>query len=98
MRGQLPANRWQEDLAASKLLATTVIEGCSEGSTPIAADLVNRAGAPGNSSTFLMAEVATGYNGIMSIRDHTKSWRIALFMPLITVPQVVLIGAILNQF
>lgn len=80
------------------LLATTIIEVCSEGSTPIAADLMNRAGAPGNSFTFLMAGVATDYTEIMSIRDTTKSWRIALFLPLITVPQVVLIGAILNQF
>ncbi|MEH6635722.1 MAG: permease [Halioglobus sp.] len=80
------------------LLATTVIEVCSEGSTPIAADLMNRAGAPGNSFTFLMAGVATDYTEIMSIRDTTKSWRIALFLPLITVPQVMLIGAVLNQF
>ncbi len=80
------------------LLATTVIEVCSEGSTPIAADLMNRAGAPGNSFTFLMAGVATDYTEVMSIRDTTKSWRIALFLPLITVPQVMLIGAVLNQF
>ncbi|MCB1843561.1 MAG: permease [Halioglobus sp.] len=80
------------------LLATTVIEVCSEGSTPIAADLMNRAGAPGNSFTFLMAGVATDYTEIMSIRDTTRSWRIALFLPLITVPQVMLIGAVLNQF
>ena len=80
------------------LLATTLIEVCSEGSTPIAADLMNRAGAPGNSFTFLMAGVATDYTEVMSIRDTTKSWRIALFLPLITVPQVMLIGAVLNQF
>lgn len=33
------------------LLATTLIEVCSEGSSPIAADLFNRAGAPGNAFT-----------------------------------------------
>lgn len=80
------------------LLATTVIEVCSEGSTPIAADLMNRAHAPGNSFTFLMAGVATDYTEVMSIRDTTKSWKIALFLPLITVPQIVLIGAVLNLF
>lgn len=80
------------------LLATTVIEVCSEGSTPIAADLMNRAGAPGNSFTFLMAGVATDYTEVMSIRDTTASWKIALFLPLVTVPQVMLVGAILNQF
>jgi uncharacterized membrane protein YraQ (UPF0718 family) len=80
------------------LLATTVIEVCSEGSTPIAADLMNRADAPGNAFTFLMAGVATDYTEVMSIRDTTRSWKIALFLPLITVPQVIVIGFILNQF
>ncbi len=80
------------------LLATTVIEVCSEGSTPIAADLMNRAAAPGNSFTFLMAGVATDYTEVMSIRDTTRSWKIALFLPLVTVPQIMLIGAVLNQF
>jgi uncharacterized membrane protein YraQ (UPF0718 family) len=78
------------------LLATTIIEVCSEGSTPIAADLMNRAGAPGNSFTFLMAGVATDYTEVMSIRDTTRSWKIALFLPLITVPQVMVIGYLLN--
>ena len=80
------------------LLATTIIEVCSEGSTPIAADLMNRAGAPGNAFTFLMAGVATDYTEVMSIRDTTRSWKIALFLPLITVPQVMVLGYILNQF
>lgn len=80
------------------LLATTVIEVCSEGSTPIAADLLNRAGAPGNAFTFLMAGVATDYTEVMSIRETTKSWKIALFLPLVAVPQIMLIGAVLNRF
>lgn len=80
------------------LLATTIIEVCSEGSTPIAADLMNRANAPGNAFTFLMAGVATDYTEVMSIRDTTKSWKIALFLPLITVPQVMVVGFILNYF
>lgn len=79
------------------LLATTIIEVCSEGSTPIAADLMNRAGAPGNSFTFLMAGVATDYTEVMSIRDTTASWKIALCLPLVTVPQVIVIGALLNR-
>ncbi len=78
------------------LLATTLIEVCSEGSTPIAADLMNRAGAPGNSFTFLMAGVATDYTEVMSIRDTTRSWKIALFLPLVTVPQVMVVGYLLN--
>ena len=80
------------------LLATTIIEVCSEGSTPIAADLMNRANAPGNAFTFLMAGVATDYTEVMTIRETAGSWKIALFLPLVTVPQVVLLGYILNQF
>ncbi|TGD76076.1 ATPase [Mangrovimicrobium sediminis] len=80
------------------LLATTIIEVCSEGSTPIAADLMNRAQAPGNAFTFLMAGVATDYTEVMTLRETTHSWKIALFLPLVTVPQVMLVGFILNQF
>ena len=79
------------------LLAATIIEVCSEGSTPIAADIITRAAAPGNGFTFLMAGVATDYTEVMVIRDTTRSWKIALFLPLITLPQVLVIGWLLNQ-
>ena len=77
--------------------AATLIEVCSEGSTPIAADLLTRAAAPGNGFTFLMAGVATDYTEVMVIKDTTRSWKIALFLPLITLPQVLVIGWMLNQ-
>ncbi|MEZ4752762.1 MAG: permease [Bdellovibrionota bacterium] len=80
------------------LLAATVIEVCSEGSLPIAADLLTRAAAPGNSFTFLMAGVATDYTEVLALKETTKSWKIALFLPLVTVPQVLVLGYILNQF
>ncbi|MEM1113830.1 MAG: permease [Pseudomonadota bacterium] len=79
------------------LAAATIIEVCSEGATPIAADLMNRASAPGNSFTFLMAGVATDYTEVMSIKDTTQSWKIAFFLPLIAVPQIVLLGFVLNN-
>ena len=78
------------------LVATTVIEVCSEGSSPIAADLINRAGAPGNAFTFLMAGAATDYTEIMALRETTKSWKATLALPLLTVPQVILLGWWLN--
>ncbi|MDO6805066.1 hypothetical protein Q4595_21620, partial [Wenyingzhuangia sp. 1_MG-2023] len=93
-------NTWFGATAAGMfmtLLAATVIEVCSEGSSPIAADLVTRAAAPGNSFTFLMAGAATDYTEIMSLKDTTRSWKIALFLPLITVPQVLLIGWLMNS-
>lgn len=78
------------------LLAATVIEVCSEGSTPIAADLMTRAHAPGNSFAFLMTGVATDYTEVMVIKDTMKSWKVALFLPLLTVPQVIVVAMILN--
>ncbi len=84
------------------LLATiifaTIIEVCSEGSTPIAADLVTRAGAVGNGFAFLMTGVSTDYTEIMVLKDTTKSWKIALFLPLVTLPQVILLAWILNNY
>ena len=79
------------------LVVTTILEVCSEGSSPIAADILTRGRAPGNAFTFLMAGVATDYTEVMSIKERTKSWKIALFLPLVTVPQVILIGWLLNQ-
>ena len=78
------------------LIAATVIEVCSEGSSPIAADILTRAHAPGNGFAFLMTGVATDYTEIMVLRDTTQSWKIALFLPLITVPQVVLLAWLIN--
>lgn len=78
------------------LLAATVIEVCSEGSTPLAAELMNRGGAPGNAFTFMMAGVSTDYTEIMSLRDTTGSWRLALALPLYTLPQILLLGWLLN--
>ena len=51
-----------------------------------------------NAFTFLMAGVSTDYTEIMILREATKSWKIALSLPLITVPQVILIGYLINTF
>ncbi len=74
----------------------TILEICSEGSTPIAADLVNRAGAPGNGFAFLMTGASTDYTEIMALKETTGSWKISLFLPLVTVPQVLLVSWVLN--
>ncbi len=78
------------------IIAATIIEACSEGSTPIAADIINRANAPGNGFAFLMTGVSTDYTEIMVLKETTKSWKISLFLPLITLPQVILISYIVN--
>lgn len=81
---------------AITLVAATIIEVCSEGSTPIAADILTRANAPGNSFAFLMTGVATDYTEIMVVKDTTRSWHIALMLPLLTVPQVVALAVVMN--
>ncbi|NNC54296.1 MAG: ATPase, partial [Pseudomonadales bacterium] len=78
------------------VLVATIMEVCSEGSTPIAADLLTRAKAPGNSFAFLMTGVATDYTEIMVMKDTTRSWKIALFLPLLTVPQVLIVAWLMN--
>lgn len=78
------------------ILVATIMEVCSEGSTPIAADLMTRAGAPGNSFAFLMAGVSTDYTEMMILRETTKSWKFALFLPLVTLPQILVISWLMN--
>ncbi len=80
------------------LLVATVIEVCSEGSTPIAADIFTRAQAPGNAFAFLMAGVSTDYTEIMVLRERTRSWKIALFLPILTLPQILAIGLVINAW
>lgn len=78
------------------LVAATVIEVCSEGSSPIAADLVTRAGAPGNGFAFLMAGAATDYTEIMALKETTRSWKMAMVLPMLSLPQVVVIAWLVN--
>jgi hypothetical protein len=77
-------------------VAATIIEVCSEGSVPLAADLMTRAAAPGNAFTFLMAGAATDYTEILVLREVTGRLNAALLLPLLTVPQVLVIGWALN--
>lgn len=103
VRALVPLEHFQDYFGPSLLglaltvAAATVIEVCSEGSTPIAADILTRAHAPGNAFAFLMAGVATDYTEVMVLKERTRSWKVALFLPLVTLPQVILLGWLLNQ-
>ena len=79
------------------VVAATFIEICSEGSAPVAGELVMTAQAPGNGFAFLMAGVATDYTEMLAVREFTGSWKIAFCIPLITVPQVLFIGWLMNM-
>ena len=77
------------------LLLAIIIEVCSEGSAPMAFEIFKRTGAFGNSFVFLMAGVATDYTEIGLIW-HNIGKRSAIWLPLITLPQIILLGIIGN--
>ncbi len=79
------------------LFFATIIEVCSEGSSPLAFEIFNQTGAFGNSFTFLMAGVATDYTEIGLIW-HNIGRKTALWLPIITVPQILILGFIFNYF
>ena len=78
------------------LAGATIIEVCSEGSAAIAFEIYNKTAALGNSFVFLMAGVATDYTEIGLLWANVGK-KTALWLPAITVPQVVLIGMIANK-
>jgi len=79
------------------LVLATVIEVCSEGSSPLAFEIYRQTGALGNSFVFLMAGVATDYTEIGLLWLNVGR-RVALWMPLVTIPQIIALGLIANIF
>ena len=77
------------------LAVATVIEVCSEGSSPMAFEIFRQTGAFGNAFVFLMAGVVTDYTEIGLIW-HNVGRKTAIWLPIITVPQVVILGIIAN--
>jgi len=77
------------------LLVATVIEVCSEGSAPMAFEIFRQTGALGNSFVFLMAGVVTDYTEI-GLLWHNVGKRVAIWLPIVTVPQVIILGVIAN--
>ncbi|MAF99221.1 MAG: hypothetical protein CMH61_01280 [Nanoarchaeota archaeon] len=77
------------------LVLATVIEVCSEGSSPLAFEIFNQTGAFGNSFIFLIAGVATDYTEIGLIWSNIGK-RAAIWLPIITVPQILLLGYLFN--
>ncbi|MFC1590310.1 permease [Candidatus Omnitrophota bacterium] len=78
------------------LILATVIEVCSEGSAPMAFEIFRQTGALGNSFTFLMAGVVTDYTEI-GLLWHNCGRRVAVWLPIVTVPQVLILGFIANN-
>jgi hypothetical protein len=77
------------------LIFATVIEVCSEGSAPMAFEIFKQTKALGNSFVFLMAGVVTDYTEI-GLLWHNLGKKTAIWLPIVTVPQVILLGFLAN--
>lgn len=77
------------------LALATIIEICSEGSSPLAFEIFRQTAAFGNAFVFLMAGVATDYTEIGLIWANIGK-RAALWLPIITVPQIIVLGYLFN--
>jgi uncharacterized membrane protein YraQ (UPF0718 family) len=79
------------------LAVAAALEVCSEGSSPLAFEIHQQTGAFGNSFVFLNAGVATDYTEIGLIWSNIGR-RAAILLPIITVPQILVIGYLFNMF
>jgi len=77
------------------LLFATIIEVCSEGSSPIAFEIFTKVGTFGNPFVFLMAGVVTDYTEIGLIWTNIGK-KAAIWLPIITVPLVLAFGILFN--
>ena len=79
------------------LLFATILEVCSEGTSPIAFEIFAKTGVLGNPFIFLMAGVATDYTEIGLLWSNIGK-RTAIWLPIVTVPQILLLGYLLNIY
>lgn len=79
------------------LLFATIIEVCSEGSSPVAFEIFNKVGTLGNPFVFLMAGVVTDYTEIGLIWSNIGK-KAAIWLPIVTVPLVLITGILFNIF
>jgi hypothetical protein len=79
------------------LVFATIIEVCSEGSSPIAFEIFNKVGTLGNPFVFLMAGVITDYTEIGLIWSNIGK-KAAIWLPIITIPLVLLVGWLFNLY
>jgi uncharacterized membrane protein YraQ (UPF0718 family)/YHS domain-containing protein len=77
------------------LVVATILEVCSEGTAPLAFEIYRQTSAFGNAFVFLMAGVVTDYTEI-GLLWHNVGKRVAIWLPIVTVPQVVVLGILGN--
>ena len=102
-RAYIPHNLFEQYMGPTllgllvTLVFATIIEVCSEGSSPLAFEIFSQTKAFGNSFTFLMAGVATDVTEIGLIWSNIGK-KAALWLPIITVPQILILGYLFNVF
>jgi uncharacterized membrane protein YraQ (UPF0718 family) len=77
------------------LILAAIMEVCSEGTAPLAFEIYRQTMAVGNAFVFLMAGVVTDYTEIGLLWFNVGK-RVAILLPLITVPQVIFFGIMAN--
>jgi len=77
------------------LVIATIMEVCSEGTAPLAFEIFRQTGAFGNAFVFLMAGVVTDYTEIGLLYFNVGK-KVAIWLPIITVPQVIALGMLAN--
>ena len=77
------------------LIIATILEVCSEGTAPLAFEIYRQTDALGNAFVFLMAGVVTDYTEI-GLLWHNVGKRVAIWLPIIAVPQVIVLGILAN--
>jgi len=78
------------------IAVATILEVCSEGTSPVAFEIYRQTGAFGNSFAFLMGGVVTDVTEIGLVWKNLGP-RTAFWMVAISLPQVILMGWIFNK-
>ncbi len=78
------------------LVLATVLEVCSEGTSPLAFEIYKQTGAFGNAFAFLMGGVITDFTEISLVWANLGK-KTALWMIAISLPQVLIFGWLFNQ-
>jgi uncharacterized membrane protein YraQ (UPF0718 family) len=78
------------------MILATLMEVCSEGTSPLAFELYKQTGAFGNAFAFLMGGVVTDYTEIGLVWSNLGK-KTALWMVLVSLPQVILLGWLFNR-
>ena len=97
----IPQGWWSRFLSPTPLglLTTlglaTVCEVCSEGTAPLAVELYRKTGAMGNAFGFLMGGVVTDFTELSMVWTNVGK-KAAGWLLLVTLPQVFLLGMLMN--